>query len=111
MKFIFLALTILLAGFATGSEENRNEYMNKIRQEALANINVLACLDDGGVIKGICMANVPSCIKKFVDAGKVCSDSSECLGSCKTKGEYLEPGTETSGFAVLIAILVAATNM
>lgn len=38
---------------------------------------------DGGAVRGVGMFGTLACIKPFRDAGKVCSDKSECQGLCK----------------------------
>lgn len=50
-------------------------------QEALS-ADPAACTKAGGAVQPVCMRGVPMCIVSFKDAGKVCSDSSECSGRC-----------------------------
>jgi hypothetical protein len=41
------------------------------------------CKADGGTVQGVGLFATPACVVPFADAGKVCSDGSECLGMCK----------------------------
>jgi hypothetical protein len=45
-----------------------------------------ACKTYGGDWRPICMMQKPACVVTFKDAGKSCSDSSECSGRCQTSG-------------------------
>jgi hypothetical protein len=53
------------------------------RAAALAKIDQAQCRAEGGFIRGVGMFGTPACVKPFPDAGKVCSDKSECQGLCK----------------------------
>lgn len=55
-------------------------------QEALT-ANPAACAKAGGEIRPVCMRGVPMCVVNFTDAGKTCSDSSECSGRCEIDGQ------------------------
>lgn len=50
-------------------------------QEALT-ANPAACAKAGGEVRRVCLMGVPMCVVAFADAGKVCTDSSECSGRC-----------------------------
>jgi hypothetical protein len=54
------------------------------------------CSTIGGEWRPVCMMGKPACVVTFKDAGKSCSDSSECSGKCVTKAGA-QPGTETRG--------------
>ena|ERR1700733_6468457 len=41
-----------------------------------------ACMDHGGTWKRVCLAQEYRCVMSYPDAGKACSDSSECKGQC-----------------------------
>ncbi len=58
--------------------------------------NVEQCSTIGGEWRPICMMGKPACVVTFKDAGKSCSDSSECSGRCITKTSA-QPGSETRG--------------
>ena len=53
------------------------------RATALAKIDQAQCLAEGGSVRGVGMFGTPTCVKPFPDAGKICSDKSECQGLCK----------------------------
>jgi hypothetical protein len=48
--------------------------------------NPAACAKTGGEVRPVCMRGMPMCVVPFPDAGKVCSDSSECMGTCRGDG-------------------------
>jgi len=54
------------------------------------------CSSISGEWRPVCMMGKPACVVTFKDAGKSCSDSSECSGKCVTKAGA-QPGTETRG--------------
>lgn len=41
-----------------------------------------ACLAQGGGWEPICRLQRPACVLTFSDAGKACTDSSQCQGNC-----------------------------
>ena len=98
MKFVLLILIIFINGCAATNEKSMDESMIELRRDALSKIDVLACLDKGGVIQSVCMFGMPSCVEKYMDAGKTCSDNSECAGECRIEDEFVEVGTKTTGF-------------
>ena len=40
------------------------------------------CSAKGGRIEGVGMFGTPACVIPYADAGKVCSNDSDCLGEC-----------------------------
>jgi len=52
--------------------------------QAALTANPDACAKAGGQVQPVCMMQKPMCVISFRDAGKTCSDSSECLGRCQT---------------------------
>ncbi|HOY79266.1 MAG TPA: hypothetical protein PLN33_15730 [Hyphomonadaceae bacterium] len=64
-------------------------------QEAL-NANPDACTKAGGNVQPVCMMQRPMCVISFRDAGKTCSDSSECGGRCEVDGQA-EPQKAATG--------------
>lgn len=40
------------------------------------------CEKDGGVLKRVSRAQVEQCAVPYADAGKACSDKSDCIGAC-----------------------------
>ncbi|MFD2168296.1 hypothetical protein ACFSJY_18710 [Thalassotalea euphylliae] len=97
MKFALYILAFIITGCASTSEKSMDEVRQELRLNALSKIDVLACLDSGGVIQSVCMFGAPSCVYRYMDAGKECSDSSECQGDCRIEDEFLEAGTKTTG--------------
>jgi hypothetical protein len=99
--FRFLLLVSLAAVFANGcssSGESRMERdISRWRAEALAKIDQGKCKAEGGSIKGIGMYGLPACVIPFPDAGKVCSDRSECHGMCKAKDDAKIGAHPTTG--------------
>ncbi|QLE85708.1 hypothetical protein FLM48_11895 [Shewanella sp. Scap07] len=91
-------LIIFINGCAATNENSIDESMIELRRDALSKIDVLACLDKGGVIQSVCKFGMPSCVVKYMDAGKTCSDNSECAGECRIEDEFVEVGTRTTGF-------------
>ena len=73
-------------------DELKNE-----RRVALSKIDILACLDSGGVIKSVCMLGVPACVHIYKDAGKKCTSSAECEGDCRNEIGFLDFGTKAVG--------------
>ena len=73
----------------------------EVTQEAPAKVDWQAAqtAEQCSTIKGewrpVCMMGKPACVVTFADAGKSCSDSSECSGRCQTSGA--QPGTEVRG--------------
>jgi len=41
------------------------------------------CKIQGGTVQGVGMFATPACVIPYADAGKACSDKSDCLGMCK----------------------------
>ena len=96
-QFLLLVLVILSTGCANTTDNNMEPSKNKIRQDALSKIDILTCLDNGGVIKSVCMLGIPFCIQNHMDAGKACSDSAECSGDCRREDEFVEAGSKAAG--------------
>jgi hypothetical protein len=45
-------------------------------------IDVKACRDRGGKVENVCKLQVPACVTPFPDAGRRCTDNSQCQGKC-----------------------------
>ncbi len=46
-------------------------------------IDTAQCAAKGGTVRGVGMFATPACVIPYADAGKSCSDKSDCLGMCK----------------------------
>lgn len=102
-----ITLLILMLCFSTilsnasnagNTDENDANSLNKMKQDALDKIDVLACLNHGGVIKGVCMSGLPTCVQQYLDAGKKCSDSSECAGECRIEHDFVKEKSPAVGY-------------
>jgi hypothetical protein len=60
-------------------------------------VNAAQCQSQGGTIQGVGMFATPACVIPYADAGKVCSDRSDCTGLCKTDQDITvgQPATGT----------------
>ena len=58
--------------------------------------NPEACAKTGGEVRRVCLMGTPMCVVPFSDAGKTCSDSSECMGTCRGDGSAT-PGQPATG--------------
>ena len=54
-----------------------------------------ACAAQGGSMRYVGLAHFLSCVIPYADAGKLCSDSSQCQGNCQTAPVAL--GTASQG--------------
>lgn len=70
--------------------------VERSRAVALAKIDQEQCKSEGGTIRGVGMFGTPACVKPFPDAGKTCSDESECQGICKAP-ENAALGSHSTG--------------
>lgn len=85
------------AGTDTNTDSASASAPNPQRVEALAKIDIFACLDSGGIIKNVCMMRLPACVQVHADAGKTCSDSANCAGECRVVGEFVAAGGQSVG--------------
>lgn len=56
------------------------------------------CSSQGGEVRRVCMLGRQMCVVPYPDAGKTCSDSSECGGRCLYDGDAVQPGTPVTGY-------------
>ncbi|RAN81692.1 hypothetical protein B5P43_08110 [Bacillus sp. SRB_336] len=66
------------------------------RAAAFAKIDQEQCKSGGGIVREVGMYGTPACVKPFQDAGKACSDKSECRGLCKAS-ERSTVGSRSTG--------------
>jgi hypothetical protein len=50
-----------------------------------------ACRARGGTMKPVCMMGTVTCVVRYRDGGKRCTDASECEGNCVYEGEDPPP--------------------
>lgn len=55
-----------------------------------------ACSAKGGAIQPVGKAQIPTCVVPYADAGKACTDKSQCEGACVLEGN-LEPQGPVTG--------------
>ena len=78
-----LIAVCLMCSCSSWHDWRMQKSVDRSRVAALAKIDQEQCKADGGIIRGVGMFGTPACVKPFPDAGKVCSDRSECQGLCK----------------------------
>jgi putative hemolysin len=61
-----------------------------------ANAMAAACSAKGGAIQPVGKAQIPTCVTPYADAGKACTDKSQCQGACVLEGN-LEPQGPVTG--------------
>lgn len=73
-------------------------------EQAIAASDEASCKTQGGNWQPVCRMQKPACVTTFSDAGKACTDGSECAGDCMANPEAPFPtaGTTATG--------VCATN-
>ncbi|USQ94822.1 hypothetical protein [Caulobacter sp. RL271] len=54
------------------------------------------CSAKGGSIQPVGKAQIPTCVIPYADAGKACTDKSQCEGACVLEGN-LEPQENVTG--------------
>jgi hypothetical protein len=50
-----------------------------------------ACQAKGGSLHPVCRMATPICVVRYRDAGKACTDNSQCLGECVTSSTTRRP--------------------
>jgi hypothetical protein len=99
LAFVFASVLLLtsLLGCASRSFSGMAQEVERWRTEALATIDVEECQANGGAVRGVCMFGIPACVIPYSDAGKACSDSSECEGLCWIENWGMAQGTVATG--------------
>jgi hypothetical protein len=78
-----LLIAATAAGICLASCNQETESFSRDRRAAaLANTDRAACHARGGSIRKVGINMDPACVVRFRDAGKACSDSSDCEGMC-----------------------------
>ena len=61
-------------------------------------ISTSSCSSRGGQMQQVGRAQTWQCVVKYADAGKRCTDASQCEGQCEIAGNSgIAPGTATAG--------------
>jgi hypothetical protein len=90
-------LVVLLAtGCQSLSDASEQRHLDRMRAKSLADIDKQKCARDGGTIRGVGMFGLFTCVIPYADAGKACSDTSECRGTCVAP-EGAKPGSKVVG--------------
>lgn len=85
-----VALALVLAGCAWSGP----------RHKPVPAAERAACLQQGGRIEGVGMMGTPACVIPYADAGKACSNKSDCQGICMRDdvgGPVPNPGDQMTG--------------
>lgn len=65
---------------------------------AAASPDVAQCTAKGGTVRPVCRMQKPACVIAYADAGKTCSDKSDCQGRCLYQGEApADPAAAVTG--------------
>jgi hypothetical protein len=96
-RIALVFLVILMTGCSAWSDFRTEQNLKRMRAEKLAQIDIEECERNGGYVQGVCMFGIPACIIPFSDAGKPCSDSSECEGLCWNEDWGLRQGDKAAG--------------
>jgi hypothetical protein len=99
-SFKAIALVMLLFGASACSwmhERTDADNTRRKRNEAFAKFDVAQCTATGGKVQGVCMYGMPACVRQYTDAGKLCTDKSDCQGQCVQKEPWASAGTQTAG--------------
>lgn len=87
-----LAVCSSVEAFQTDKAQQIERSVERMREEALANIDVDKCKETGGEIQETGMFGTPACIHSYADGGEACTDSDECEGWCLNEDPAVEPG-------------------
>ena len=61
------------------------------------------CATISGEWRPICMMQKPACVVTYKDAGKACTDSSQCSGRCITAGTGAKPDAPATGICTTVS--------
>ena len=99
LTLLFLSVLFLVSCACKNKceDETAREIQRNNRCEILKDVDVIGCLENGGVVRNVCLAQTPACIYSYLDFGKECRDSSECQGRCEIPDKTSVPGTPAVG--------------
>jgi hypothetical protein len=69
-----------------------------------------ACRARGGELRQIGRMQTPSCVIRYADAGKRCTDGSQCQGDCRAEADLPPPGRTPAAPGVLEGRCQADSN-
>ena len=86
-NFIIILLGVITLGACSSAAVTAPPFSGDIEfQGAVASAaERQSCTAAGGTISRQGLAGYEMCVLPYADAGKVCSDSSECLGQCRAQ--------------------------
>lgn len=85
-NLVFLAILGLVAACAPVVSQPEPQPIPVAVNKIVPATDPAACSTQGGNWQPICMLQKPACVLTFKDAGKACTDSSQCQGSCIVDG-------------------------
>jgi hypothetical protein len=98
LRGALLTLVICIASACSWMQERAEAADSKrIRDEAFAKFDTAQCKASGGKVQGVCMFGLPACVRQYSDAGKICTDKSDCEGQCVQKEPWALAGAKTTG--------------
>lgn len=63
---------------------------------ATPSVDAAECAAKGGNVRPVCRRQLPQCVIAYADAGKACTDGTQCAGDCLYEGDAA-PGTAAAG--------------
>lgn len=67
---------------AEANEDDNGQSIEEMREESLADIDQAECTENGGTVRQEGLLGLYRCVLPYNDAGKTCSDPSDCEGRC-----------------------------
>lgn len=97
IRMIFAAAALMLAACTQPAmaPATQTEAPAKVDWQAAQNADQCGAI--GGNWRPICLMGKPACVVPYADAGKSCSDSSECSGRCVTGDTGAKPESAVRG--------------
>jgi hypothetical protein len=86
-KLVVVAAVLVTCSCSSRHDWHMQKSVERSREVAFAQVDQEKCRAEGGTVRGVGMFGTPACVKPFQDAGKVCSDKSECAGLCKAPSD------------------------
>jgi hypothetical protein len=96
MRVIFLIAVLIVASCAQPPREVATGGAIVTGPGTATKDDPQACAARGGTMQRICLRGALACVEKYKDAGKACTDKSQCLGQCRYVGSAA-PGASVVG--------------